>query len=49
MPDEVFPKHPRTKRLLVDEYLRVKGHEGTVWAMGDAAINETGVPLPQLK
>jgi NADH dehydrogenase FAD-containing subunit len=44
----VFPRHPRNKRLLVDEFLRVKGHEGSIWAMGDAAINETGVPIPQL-
>jgi NADH dehydrogenase FAD-containing subunit len=43
-----FPKHSRSKRLLVDEFLRVKGHEGTIWAMGDAAVNESGVPLPQL-
>jgi len=45
---EIFPKHPRTKRLIVDEYLRVKGHEGNIWAIGDAAINDTGVPMPQL-
>lgn len=46
--ETVFKRHPRTKRLLVDEFLRVKGHEGRIWAIGDAAINETGVPLPQL-
>ena len=46
--DDVFVKHPRTKRLVVDEFLRVKGHEGSVWAIGDAAINESGAPLPQL-
>lgn len=45
---QTFTKHPRTKRILVDEYLRVKGHEGRIWAMGDAAVNETGIPLPQL-
>ena len=45
---EAFPRHPRNKRLLVDNYLRVKGHEGSLWAMGDAAVNEVGVPLPQL-
>lgn len=45
---KVFPLHERTKRLLVDEYLRVIGHEGSIWAMGDAAVNQTGVPLPQL-
>lgn len=40
----------RTKngRILVDEYLRVKGLEGSVWAIGDAAVNESGMPLPQL-
>ena len=41
-------RHPRSKRILVDEYLRVKGHEGSIWAIGDAAVNESGVPLPQL-
>jgi NADH dehydrogenase FAD-containing subunit len=46
--ETVFKRHPRTKRLVVDEYLRVKGHEGSIWAMGDAAINETGIPIPQL-
>jgi NADH dehydrogenase FAD-containing subunit len=35
-------------RILVDEYLRVKGHEGSIWAIGDAAVNESGMPLPQL-
>ena len=43
-----IPRHPRTNRILVDDYLRVKGHEGSIWAIGDAAVNETGVPLPQL-
>lgn len=47
LPEEI-PRHPRNKRILVDEYMRVKGHEGSIWAIGDAAINETGVPLPQL-
>jgi NADH dehydrogenase FAD-containing subunit len=32
----------------VDKYLRVKGYEGSIWACGDAAINEDGVVLPQL-
>ena len=41
-------RHPRSKRILVDEYLRVKGHEGSIWALGDAAVNENGTPLPQL-
>lgn len=45
---DVLPLHPRNKRILVDEYLRVKGYEGSIWAAGDAAINEEGVPLPQL-
>jgi len=34
-------------RIIVDEYLRVKGHEGSIWAMGDAAMSEKE-PLPQL-
>jgi len=37
----------RAGRIVVDEYLRVKGHEGTVWAIGDAAEVQ-GNPLPQL-
>ena len=45
---DVIPTHPRTKRILIDNYLRVKGHEGSIWAIGDAAVNETGVALPQL-
>ena len=40
--------HPRNKRILVDKYLRVKGYEGSIWACGDAAVNEEGVVLPQL-
>ncbi|KAL3920182.1 MAG: hypothetical protein SGILL_003392, partial [Bacillariaceae sp.] len=40
--------HPRTKRLVVDDFLRVKGYEGSIWACGDAAVNAEGVPLPQL-
>jgi len=43
-----FTLHPRNKRIYVDEYLRVKGHEGTIWAIGDAAVNESGTALPQL-
>ena len=43
---ESLPKSPNG-RILVDEYLRVKGHEGTIWAMGDAAVCESD-PLPQL-
>ena len=39
-------KTPRG-RILVDEYLRVKGREGSVWAIGDCAEIETK-PLPQL-
>jgi NADH dehydrogenase FAD-containing subunit len=41
-----FEKTPQG-RVVVDEYLRVKGHEGTVWACGDCAQIE-GFPLPQL-
>lgn len=46
--DNILERHPRNKRILVDDYLRVKGHEGSIWAIGDAAINENGVPIPQL-
>lgn len=46
--DGLLEKHPRNGRIVVDEYLRVKGFEGSVWACGDAAINEKGVPMPQL-
>ncbi|GMI36237.1 hypothetical protein TeGR_g3456 [Tetraparma gracilis] len=41
-----FEKTPQG-RVVVDEYLRVKGHEGTVWACDDCAQIE-GFPLPQL-
>lgn len=34
-------------RLLVDQYCRVLGHEGTIWAIGDCCVNEAQ-PLPQL-
>lgn len=40
--------HPRTKRIIVDDFLRVKGYEGSIWACGDAAVNENGQPFPQL-
>jgi NADH dehydrogenase FAD-containing subunit len=40
--------HPRNKRILVDPYLRVKGYEGSIWAVGDASVNKEGVMLPQL-
>ena len=43
-----LPRHERNGRILTDEYLRVKGHEGSIWAIGDAAITETGIALPQL-
>lgn len=43
-----LPRHERNKRILTDEYLRVKGHEGSIWAIGDAAVNESGTALPQL-
>jgi len=45
---DTIQRHPRTKRILVDDYLRVKGHEGSIWAIGDAAVNENGAALPQL-
>lgn len=41
-----LPKAPNG-RILVDEFLRVKGHEDSIWALGDAAICETE-PQPQL-
>ena len=37
----------KTGRILTDEFLRVKGHEGKVWAIGDCAEIENGC-LPQL-
>jgi NADH dehydrogenase FAD-containing subunit len=40
--------HPRNGRILVDNYLRVQGYEGSIWACGDAAVNAEGVVLPQL-
>lgn len=46
--DGVLEKHPKSKRILVDKYLRVKGYEGSIWACGDAAVNEDGVAVPQL-
>jgi NADH dehydrogenase FAD-containing subunit len=45
---DTIPLHPRNKRILVDDYLRVKGYEGSIWAIGDCAVNETGLPFPQL-
>jgi NADH dehydrogenase FAD-containing subunit len=48
-PQQFAFRDPRSmKRLLVDDYLRVIGHEGRIWAAGDAAVNQSGVPLPQL-
>jgi NADH dehydrogenase FAD-containing subunit len=48
-PQQFSFRDPRTmKRLLVDDYLRVIGHEGRIWAAGDAAVNQSGVPLPPL-
>lgn len=46
--DSVGDMFERSKngRILVDDYLRVKGYEGSIWAIGDAAVNEA--PLPQL-
>jgi len=34
-------------RIVTDEFCRVKGHEGSVWAIGDCATID-GAPLPQL-
>lgn len=34
-------------RIIVDDYLRVKGYEGSIWALGDSAMSENE-PLPQL-
>jgi NADH dehydrogenase FAD-containing subunit len=45
---ETLELHPRTKRIVVDDYLRVKGYEGSLWAIGDAAVNAEGAPFPQL-
>jgi NADH dehydrogenase FAD-containing subunit len=45
---EKLELHPGTKRILVDDYLRVKGYEGSLWAIGDAADVAKGPPLPQL-
>ena len=45
-----MPRHTRNGRILVDEFLRVRGHEGSIWAIGDAAnaVDESGGSLPQL-
>lgn len=43
-----LPRHERNGRILTDEYLRVRGHEGSIWAIGDAAMMDTGLALPQL-
>ncbi|CAB9510285.1 Internal alternative NAD(P)H-ubiquinone oxidoreductase A1, mitochondrial [Seminavis robusta] len=46
---DTLPLHPRSKRILVDDYLRVKGYEGSIWAIGDSAVNDTGdTVIPQL-
>lgn len=37
----------RSGRLVVDQRLRVKGKEGSVWAIGDCAVQREN-PLPQL-
>jgi len=36
----VLPRAPNG-RIITDEYLRVKGHEGSIWAIGDAAVCDT--------
>ena len=38
--DGVLPRAPNG-RIITDEYLRVKGHEGSIWAIGDAAVCDT--------
>lgn len=43
---QTLPKSPNG-RILVDEYLRVPGFEGSIWALGDAAVCPSN-PLPQL-
>jgi len=44
--DAILPKHERSGRLIVDEYLRVSGLKGRVFAFGDCARNETSPLLP---
>jgi len=44
----VLETHPKNGRIVTDEYLRVKNYEGSIWAIGDAAVNKEGPPLPQL-
>mmetsp|Transcript_11164 Transcript_11164/g.17252 ORF Transcript_11164/g.17252 Transcript_11164/m.17252 type:complete len:526 (+) Transcript_11164:26-1603(+) len=36
----------RGGKILVDKHLRVKGHKGRIFALGDCAIVEDGPPLP---
>mmetsp|Transcript_14271 Transcript_14271/g.22013 ORF Transcript_14271/g.22013 Transcript_14271/m.22013 type:complete len:294 (-) Transcript_14271:14-895(-) len=36
----------RGGKVLVDKYLRVKGHKGRIFALGDCAAVEDGPPLP---
>jgi NADH dehydrogenase FAD-containing subunit len=43
-----LPRNERSRRILTDEFLRVKGYEGSIWAIGDAAVTEKGTALPQL-
>ena len=43
--DAHLPKHDRSKRIVTDEYLRVPGTKGRVFAIGDCAGVEDG-PLP---
>lgn len=45
LPDSI--ERSKQGRLIVDHYLRVKGQEGKVWAIGDCAEMEDR-PLPQL-
>ena len=43
--DSSLPKHERSKRVVTDDYLRVPGTNGRVFAIGDCAGVEHG-PLP---
>lgn len=45
--EDMLALHPGNRRILVDDCFRVKGHEGSIWAAGDAAATESNI-LPQL-
>lgn len=40
-----LPKHPRGGRIIIDDYMRVPGSNGRIFAIGDCAAHETA-PLP---